>query len=108
MENENITFNGNINEYVDQLIEIYLSLNKENRNILNKNKYNSIKIHNLDSLKIKPNNNCENNCVICLDKFIKSDEINILDCKHYYHMKCLKIWLLEYNNSCPICRELIN
>ena len=90
MENENMIFNGNINKYVDQLIEIYSTLNKENKYILNENKYNSIRIHNLSSLKIKLNNNCENICTICLDEFIKSDKINILNCNHYYHMKSLK------------------
>ncbi len=45
-------------------------------------------------------------CSICLQKFNKSDKINILICKHQYHENCIKEWLVN-NNSCPLCRSLI-
>ena len=44
-------------------------------------------------------------CLICMNNFILNDIIIILYCKHYFHNKCIKRWLIDYNNSCPICRN---
>ncbi len=30
-----------------------------------------------------------------------------LKCKHGFYRKPLSIWVREYNNTCPICREII-
>lgn len=94
---------------IDQLLEIYSSF-KKNKNVLELKKYNNLKIHNIDSTYINKKNIDSNDdyiCVICLNKFLECDKINILICQHHFHIKCLKKWLIKYNNSCPICRIII-
>lgn len=44
-------------------------------------------------------------CPICLDTF-KNNEICITNCGHFFHKKCINIWL-ENNNSCPVCRAIV-
>lgn len=44
-------------------------------------------------------------CPICFDKFEEDNKVVILQCKHYFHYNCIKKWLLEENNTCPICRK---
>jgi len=43
-------------------------------------------------------------CVICLDK--KDNEMETLPCNHSFHKVCIDRW--RHNNTCPICREVIN
>lgn len=51
------------------------------------------------------NNNIISNCVICLDEFNDNTIVTILpNCKHCYHHECIKKWLTENNNKCPICK----
>lgn len=46
-------------------------------------------------------------CSICLDMF--NGEIYTTDCKHSFHLQCLRSWLVHNNmcNQCPICRANI-
>lgn len=41
-------------------------------------------------------------CVVCQDD-LSSDRIATLDCRHRYHVHCIKTWL-SLKNFCPICR----
>ena len=43
-----------------------------------------------------------NECIICLDNMIKNDHINMLDCGHMYHNKCINEWF-AVKKECPIC-----
>ena len=43
-----------------------------------------------------------NECIICLDNMIKNDHINMLDCGHMYHNKCISEWF-AVKKECPIC-----
>jgi hypothetical protein len=43
-------------------------------------------------------------CNICLEYYADDDDILLLECDHYYHQNCIKQWLLESSNKCPICR----
>jgi hypothetical protein len=46
-------------------------------------------------------------CSICIDKLVKLvDDIKTTDCNHKFHKVCLDTWL-NYNNSCPYCRNKI-
>ena len=93
-------------ELIDQLLEIYLIFDqKKNKNVLDFEKYKNIKILNYN-LNDPKNNNLI--CIICQNKFIESDKINLLNCQHSFHSICLKKWLLKYNHSCPICRTIVN
>lgn len=48
-------------------------------------------------------------CSICLDKYtaLKS-RVLVLDCKHFYHEKCLSNWLINFKRSCPLCNTSIS
>lgn len=43
-------------------------------------------------------------CTICFEEFIPEDDIRILDCKHYYHPRCIDRWLIGHSKRCPCCR----
>ncbi|KAK9077468.1 hypothetical protein SSX86_005805 [Deinandra increscens subsp. villosa] len=45
-----------------------------------------------------------NLCVICQMDFEDQEEIRMLDCRHEYHVECIKKWLIVKNN-CPICKS---
>ena len=62
------------------------------------NKFREIKFE-----EISPNIN--KNCNICLDNFESADIVTILPCEHFFHVKCIKDWLLKYNHTCPNCRK---
>ena len=46
-------------------------------------------------------------CSICLNKFEPNSKISILKCDHVYCHSCLEEWC-HYNNSCPVCRKIID
>lgn len=47
-------------------------------------------------------------CSICLENYKSRQKINILQCNHIFHIKCLKKWLFTSRNiSCPMCRKII-
>ena len=46
-------------------------------------------------------------CNICLSNYVNGDEIKSMKCRHGFHKECLDKWLVEYVNSCPICRTKI-
>lgn len=45
-------------------------------------------------------------CSICLDGFkpLKS-RVLVLDCKHFFHERCLSNWLINFRRSCPLCNN---
>ena len=46
-------------------------------------------------------------CVICMDTYVKGDQVNGLpQCSHYYHANCIKAWLVG-SNECPVCRSKV-
>ena len=49
----------------------------------------------------------QNKCNICLDTFEESSKILKLKCGHIFHYDCIKNWLQNHNNKCPVCREEI-
>ncbi|CAD8071479.1 unnamed protein product [Paramecium sonneborni] len=42
-------------------------------------------------------------CSICQNEIVKLEKIRELKCKHSYHSKCIKKWLLN-EKKCPICQ----
>lgn len=77
-------------------------------------KVNEIKEHN--NHIIENNNNIDNkkkeeetniNKKIAIISEISTDKINILECGHAFHKKCLEEWMKKSNNY-PLCREDIN
>ena len=59
----------------------------------------------LNEVKYKSLNN--NTCPICYDDFNLDESIIILDCNHNYHNDCIKKWLCECANTCPLCKNEI-
>ncbi len=54
-----------------------------------------------------PNNslNLGSQCPICLDDFTPLKKVCSTPCKHIFHFKCLRKYIIETNNSnCPICK----
>lgn len=43
-------------------------------------------------------------CPICLEGFnVEEETVTQLECKHFFHLDCIKPWLAEHN-TCPTCR----
>jgi hypothetical protein len=53
---------------------------------------------------IKLENDLEEKCPVCFDKFCKDDEVLELKCKHLYHKECCEDLLSSYSNKCSVCR----
>lgn len=47
------------------------------------------------------------NCVICLTDFQEGDKAIILPCTHLFHSECIRNWF-QRNNTCPICKHVID
>ncbi|KAL2206591.1 hypothetical protein CC79DRAFT_1370005 [Sarocladium strictum] len=45
-------------------------------------------------------------CSICLDNYKEGEVVIFLPCKHWFHDKCVILWLQEHN-TCPVCRTPI-
>ena len=46
-------------------------------------------------------------CAICLDE-IKPEDKGILDsCDHFFCFECIKTWVTDCENSCPLCKKPI-
>lgn len=45
-------------------------------------------------------------CSICIDDLVEGEMALFLPCKHWFHEKCVVMWLKEHN-TCPICRTPI-
>ncbi|XP_058099152.1 RING-H2 finger protein ATL1-like [Magnolia sinica] len=46
----------------------------------------------------------DNECSVCLSVFMEGEEIRQLpECKHYFHVDCIDMWLYSHSN-CPLCR----
>jgi len=43
-------------------------------------------------------------CPICFEKMEASTE---LKCGHSFHLKCIDIWLTDYQRNCPYCRRMV-
>lgn len=52
----------------------------------------------------KYNSNEEEECVICLEKYNKKENIRTLKCKHFYHKNCIDEWM-KNNDKCPLCKD---
>lgn len=48
----------------------------------------------------------DDKCSICCEVYKNNDKLIQLDCKHCFHEKCIKKWLLEESNKCPLCNKI--
>lgn len=58
----------------------------------------------LPEIKVTEDMKPTEGCPICLDNYNYHQRIKILPCLHYYHKHCIREWLCERENSCPMCR----
>lgn len=42
-------------------------------------------------------------CVVCQVEFENNERVGVLQCRHRFHPKCIKEWLLR-KNVCPLCK----
>ena len=45
-------------------------------------------------------------CVICAETIVIGDNLHRLECKHEFHVKCIRRWFVT-RNKCPLCRAEI-
>jgi len=64
-----------------------------------KEKHYSTKIKKIDYKDVKQAYHFD--CPICTDNF--ETEVGILSCGHYFHAKCIGVWLKKHP-TCPYCR----
>ncbi|KAL1510217.1 hypothetical protein AB1Y20_006545 [Prymnesium parvum] len=43
----------------------------------------------------------DSRCSICLEKFLPGQMARTLPCQHFFHQKCIDVWLTESSNVCP-------
>lgn len=87
-----------------------------NRNMLEEIKDKNINLINeLFLSRFKPKKYSESinefqiaTCSICLENFERT-EVCVLDCKHIFHHKCIKDWLIKdsLRPKCPVCNDVI-
>ena len=41
-------------------------------------------------------------CHVCLEDFKEGESIRLLRCKHGFHSKCIKFWIVK-RGKCPVC-----
>jgi len=51
---------------------------------------------------LKPDSTEE--CSICLESYQEKDKIVQLTCTHIFHKDCIREWLQNKQNNCPLCR----
>jgi len=87
----------------------------DNNNVINNvinNNYEDIKIvlnedqfNKLDSFYYKDKCcECSDECLICIENFEDESHLVKLNCNHVFHKNCIKNWICNENNKCPICR----
>jgi hypothetical protein len=47
-------------------------------------------------------------CLICIENFNDDDDVIKIPCNHIFHKNCIKSWVCEESNKCPICRVEVN
>ncbi|XP_059293600.1 uncharacterized protein LOC132046845 [Lycium ferocissimum] len=45
-------------------------------------------------------------CCICLEDFSDGQLIGSVDCRHSFHFDCIRRWLMEDKNICPLCNGI--
>ena len=83
-----------INEDIDNVFNNLLNrIEEAKKEIITDEQFNSLKCF-----------NCIKDCPIC---FLEKDENIELKCTHTFCKPCIKRWLTEKGDTCPICREKV-
>lgn len=46
----------------------------------------------------------QNECPVCLEKFVAEDQLLLLPCNHRFHSNCIIPWIKTNHARCPCCR----
>ena len=46
-------------------------------------------------------------CAICVEEFKSNDQLRVLPCKHFFHIKCIDEWLTNHSDMCPLCKARV-
>jgi hypothetical protein len=79
---------------------IILAIHVQISNQIETSVQNTLTTYEFDNLKTANSN--KYNCPICLEN---KNTGKILPCKHIFCDKCIKSWLTEKSNTCPLCRK---
>lgn len=87
--------------------DVIIGVSNDDFNNLEKIEYNNFIIRELNRSKLTEQELREKykECYICLEEYKNTDELCILPCHHCYHTECIKKWLTEKNNKCPVCKK---
>lgn len=103
-DNSNLTFEQVAFDFRFPTLELFENIFQDyiqNKNKLNEEEFNN----NVDYIK-----DCDNSssieCPICFEKY--NDYINIKKCSHKFCENCIRKWLKDHKNTCPICRVEIS
>lgn len=55
----------------------------------------------------KDDNAPPDKCVICQFDIEEGNSIKMLSCEHFYHEKCIDMWL-QKEKSCPFCKNEVS
>ncbi len=87
----NIINFGSFNNFND---DVKIQLTPEEFDQLEKSEYKDmIKLENITE------------CTICTDSFKDNDLVVKTPCEHIFHLDCIKPWLCNESNKCPVCRK---
>lgn len=68
--------------------------------ILSEEQFNNLECKSFKELNL----NESKECLICIENFNEDDDIIKIPCNHIFHKNCIKSWVCEESNKCPICR----
>ena len=72
--------------------------------ILNEEQFNNLECTSFKELNLNENKEC----LICIENFNDDDDVIKIPCNHIFHKNCIKSWVCEESNKCPICRVEID
>ena len=85
----------------EQLLQLEDNMGKVNKGL------NSKQIDTLPYIKYDKKKYSENyQCIICMEEFVKKENLKLLPCGHIFHDNCIKQWLLK-EKTCPFCKSEI-
>ena len=68
--------------------------------ILSEEQFNNLECTSFEELHLNENKEC----LICIENFKDEDDVIKIPCNHIFHKNCIKSWVCEESNKCPICR----
>ena len=96
----------NILDFFLHLVTLYNSIQKNSKTLTKHqfDKLDSCCYKNISKFFTQTKLEALTTCLICTDKYISNDDIVVLPCKHNFHKKCIKRWLTQESNECPLCK----